>query len=407
MSHQTIDARTIETGERQRKDFKEKDLQDLAKSIMKVGLIHAPVITEEVTLVAGERRLRALKLTAGHSFLYGNQEYEYPFVPAHCITRATPELLFEIELEENLRRVNLTPMEEANALAKLHQVRLVENPQQTRKDTAKEAAELAGKESTARDESKVADAIIVDQFQDDPEVQKAAKISISKAAKVAKKKMEVELLHALSGYDKESSSSSMFTVYPGDCLEIMSSFEDHSFDILLFDPPYGIGADKFGEQAADVGHQYEDTKEYADELIECILRAGQELLKPESHVLMFCAFERFNDYVSTYQRLGYSVWPRPLIWSKGQQAHAPIPDYGPRYSYECILFACRGRRKISRLINDVLIYNPVRDKIHAAEKPASLLGALLEFVARPGDRILDPTVGSGSIFEAARGKEAK
>jgi len=57
------------------------------------------------------------------------------------------------------------------------------------------------------------------------------------------------------------------------------------------------------------------------------------------------------------------------------------------------------------LINDVLSVAPVRDKLHAAEKPAELLGLLIDFLGKPGDRILDPTCGSGSIFLGARGRE--
>jgi ParB-like chromosome segregation protein Spo0J len=405
VTHTSIHAEDIHTGERQRKEFKDKELIDLADSILRVGLIHAPVITQDYTLVAGERRLRALAVTeSSGKYQYGGEDYEYPEVPVHIVPYNDPKLLFEIELEENLRRVNLTPMEEAQAIAKLHEVRLVEAPAQTMKETAKEVAELKGKEPTARDEERVANAILIEQFKDDPEVIKAGKVSLNKAAKVARKKMEFELLRALTG-SSEAPPNSMFTMYAGRAEDVLGGFSPASFDVLLFDPPYGIGADKFGEQAMDLGHQYTDTEEDAASLIHYILAAGQEVLKPDAHVLMFCAFELFPRWKKTYEAFGYSVWPRPLIWSKGQQAHVPVPDYGPRYSYECILFAQRGRRKINQLINDVLHFPPPRDKIHAAEKPAELLAALLDFVAKPGDRVLDPCAGSGSIFIGGRGKE--
>jgi len=63
MTHTSVHAEDIHVGERQRKDFKERPLVDLADSILRVGLIHAPVITPDYTVVAGERRLRALALT--------------------------------------------------------------------------------------------------------------------------------------------------------------------------------------------------------------------------------------------------------------------------------------------------------------------------------------------------------
>lgn len=30
------------------------------------------------------------------------------------------------------------------------------------------------------------------------------------------------------------------TIYLGDCLEVMKTFEDKSFDLVLTDPPYGV-----------------------------------------------------------------------------------------------------------------------------------------------------------------------
>ena len=409
MTHTLVHAEDIHYETRQRKEFKDKPLADLAESILRVGLIHAPVITTGGVLVAGERRLRALAITEGRgSFRYGDGEFTYPEIPVNIVPTPDPRLLFEIELEENLRRVNLTPMEEAAAISALHHLRLEDHPEQTKKDTAKEIATLAGKpEAKSVDEVKVANSILVEAYKDDPEVQKAAKVSLNKAAKVAKKKMEIELIKSIQGLDgSKTARYSMFMIYPGDCLEIMrSSFKESTFDILFFDPPYGVDADKFGEQAHDLGHQYKDDWASAKKLITEILQIGKQVLKPDCHVLMFLPFETFNYWSKVYDSLGFKVWPRPLIWSKGQQAHALVPDYGPRYSYECVLFAARGKRKINKLVNDVFSIPAVRDKIHAAEKPSELLANLIDFVARPGDSILDPTCGSGSIFTAAKGKE--
>ena len=409
MTQTTINAESINTVDRQRKEFKDGPLQDLAESIYRLGLIHAPVLDNNNNLVAGERRCRALALIgSARSFKYGGEDFTYPDIPVHRVSHTDKRVLFEIELEENIRRVNLTPMEEANAIAQLHQLRLEDRPEQTRKDTAQELVKLeGGGEAPVRavDEVRVANAILVDQFKDDPEVQKAAKVSLNKAAKLAKKKLEIQLIRALQGTDDDSKQHSMFAVYPGDCLEIMPSLPEASFDVMIFDPPYGVGADKFGEQAMDLGHQYEDDWDSANELTQGILKEGLRLLKPDAHVLMFCSFEHFNTWRVSYEIIGYTVWPRPLIWSKGQQAHAPVPDYGPRYSYECILFASRGARKINKLINDVIAVQAVRDKLHAAEKPTELLAALIDFTCKPGDRIIDPTCGSGSIFTAARDRE--
>jgi DNA modification methylase len=402
MTHTVIHAEDIHVEERQRQSFPDKGLDDLADSILRVGLIHAPVLTEDFTLVVGERRLRALALTESMgTYKYAGVEMEYPEIPVHIVPYKDEELLFEIELEENLRRENLTAMEQAQAIAKLHNVRKQEVPTQTIKATAQEVASLQGKEPTARDESIVAEALLVDQFADDPEVQKAAKQSMRKAAKVARKKMELDFLAALQGGTKHESE--FFNVYHGDCGSVMEKLEPRSYDILLFDPPYGVGADSFGEQAHALGHQYEDSFDAAAIFLDAVMDKIH-LLKDNAHILMFCSPDLFHDWKRYYESRQLQVWPRALIWDKGN-GHLPVPERGPRYTYESILFATKGQRTVSKVINDVLRVPPVRDKLHAAEKPAELLRQLMEFVARPGDHILDPCCGSGSIFAGARGLE--
>ena len=256
MTHQYVSVEKIWTEERQRQEFKQGPIQDLADSILRNGLIHAPVVNKEFRLIAGERRLRALKLCEGKSVLYGDDVFEYPEIPVHVIDRDDPQTIFELELEENLRRVNLTPMEEAKALAQLHAIRLQANPAQTRKDTAQEISKLQGKSADSKsntDEVKVAQAILVDQFKDDPEVQQAAKVSLAKAARVAKKKIENEILRALHADEAEAAGGDLFELFPGDAIEILPTLPKEHFDVLLFDPPYGIDADKFGEQAFALG----------------------------------------------------------------------------------------------------------------------------------------------------------
>ena len=71
----------------------------------------------------------------------------------------------------------------------------------------------------------------------------------------------------------------------GDCLEVMKSFPDKSIDLVLTDPPYGIGLAKgtittYG-QSIDKGRRYEGdwdnatpSKEYFDEM----LRVGKNVV---------------------------------------------------------------------------------------------------------------------------------
>lgn len=400
MTHTSINAEDVHVDERQRKNFPDRSIQELADSILRVGLIHAPVVTEDYTLVAGERRLRALSCTESSGpYKYAGVDYEYPEVPVHVVPYKDERLLFEIELEENLRRENLTAMEQAQAIARLHNIRKQAVPTQTAKATAQEVASLQGKEPTANDELIVAEALLIEQFKDDPEVQAAAKTSMRKAAKVARKKMELTFLSAMDS----TNESQYFRVFGGDAEMILPILDKNHYDILLFDPPYGVEANTFGDQAAAMGHQYEDSWEVAANFLDIVLD-NIDVLKENAHVLMFCSPDHFHTWRQYYDNHGFKTWPRPLIWDKGN-GHLPVPDRGPRYTYETILFAVKGRRTTASVVSDVFHVPAVRDKLHAAEKPKRLLRELLEFVAKPGDCILDPCCGSGPIFSGARDLE--
>ena len=60
MATKTVPITAIRVGKRHRKDL--GDIRSLARSIQEIGLLHPIVIRPDGVLIAGERRLRALKL---------------------------------------------------------------------------------------------------------------------------------------------------------------------------------------------------------------------------------------------------------------------------------------------------------------------------------------------------------
>jgi ParB family transcriptional regulator, chromosome partitioning protein len=60
MATKTVPIVAIRVGKRHRKDL--GDIRSLAQSIQEIGLLHPVVIRPDGVLIAGERRLRALKL---------------------------------------------------------------------------------------------------------------------------------------------------------------------------------------------------------------------------------------------------------------------------------------------------------------------------------------------------------
>jgi site-specific DNA-methyltransferase (adenine-specific) len=172
-------------------------------------------------------------------------------------------------------------------------------------------------------------------------------------------------------------------------------------------PPYGIGANTFGEQTSAEGHEYDDTEEAALRLIDRILAAADGVLKETASVFIFCDIRRWTAIESLLAASGWYVWQTPLIWDKGGLGHCPRPGYGPKRAYECIVYGFRGDFRTLKTGSDVLRYPAVFDKTHAAEKPVALLEELLSWVGLAGTSVLDPTCGSGSTLLAARSLNMK
>lgn len=105
-----LDPKEIKLRERIRRQFDEKRAQELAKSIAEKGQIHPAVLDEDGFLISGERRTRACTHLG---------------IKVLCIQRADLDqaAAFELELEENLTREDLTPQEVVRARAQLYKLK--------------------------------------------------------------------------------------------------------------------------------------------------------------------------------------------------------------------------------------------------------------------------------------------
>jgi len=99
----------IIVGERRREDL--GDIEALAKSIRQYGLLHPIVVDDKKRLVAGERRLEACKQL-------GWEEISVTF-----LGELTEEQLCEIELEENIRRKDLSEYELSKSMVELAELK--------------------------------------------------------------------------------------------------------------------------------------------------------------------------------------------------------------------------------------------------------------------------------------------
>lgn len=165
----------------------------------------------------------------------------------------------------------------------------------------------------------------------------------------------------------------MNVVHLCDCMEFMKTVPDKYYDLCIVDPPYGIRASRGG--CGSRTRKYDRSNK----------NAWDDNPPDESYWL-----ELFR--VSKNQVVwGMNNYPLPptqhfIVWDKKQ------PDGVTFAQAELAWTSFNGTSKIYSMSS-----NGQKNRIHPTQKPVALYQWLLKNYAKPGDKIFDSHVGSGSI----------
>lgn len=394
--------------DRQRQDFEPEAVMDLANSISAHGLMHPPVVRDTPTgwiLVAGERRLRAMETIwiMGRGIRHNGIEYPPEIVPAASLGELSEIEAEEAELDENLKRKDLTWQEQAAAIARLHALRTKQaealGQVQSLGKTFEELPAAMAKGFAREDMSK---GIIIAEHLNNPEVAKQK--SAKEAFKVLKKQEAQKKNLELSERVGRTFNSSVHQLYHSECLEWMKTCPDNSFDVILTDPPYGMSAEKFGDGAGRLvnsEHHYDDSLKSWANLINDLAPELFRVAKPQAHAYIFCDFDNFHRLKLYMLEAGWYVFRTPIINYKPRSGRVPLPEHGPRRQYEILLYAIKGHKSVNAIYSDVITTTLEENLTHGAQKPVELYLDLLRRSVKPGDSVFDPFAGTGTIFPAA------
>lgn len=392
--------------ERQRQAFPESEMADLADSITRLGLMHPVVVRDGNVLVAGERRVRAIKLLniLGTSFLCDGHKVAPGQLPVTDLTELSQLQLEEAELEENVCRLDLSWQEKASAISRLHALRSKMGGSADRTETAKELVSRGIVESLGGASALIAQSVLITRHSGDADVAKAK--NPREAMKIIRRKEDAKRNTLLALNTGKLSESELYQVYNADCLGWLSTAEPRQFDCILIDPPYGMGADTFGDAAgklAGIDHRYEDSKESFFNLLETVVPLLKKVGKDEHHLYIWCDIDNFIWLRELCRSQGYWTFRTPLINIKREGGRVPWPEHGPRRCYEICLYAVLGKKSITAIYPDVFESTLETANIgHGAQKPVEAYVNLLKRSTKPGDKVLDCFAGSGTIIEAAR-----
>lgn len=407
---------TIPKG-RVRKEFAPESIEELANSILEVGLLHPPVVEDDGSLLAGERRFRALTLISERKLTYHcNGKFIQPgLIMTTDIRELSRTQRLQAEIDENTVRVDITWQEKAEAVAKLHELRAIQRADAAGQDptfvptkpsltlVASEVKDKPPEDITPRDIADVRADLMVTTWMtshpDDTDVSSAR--SRAEALKQIEIKLENEHREALAKKFLARKPLEGHTIELADMRVQLPLVPEGQFDCIITDPPWGVQSHTWDNQDATRTHSYLDDMHTFETIHETLATEGFRVTKPKAHLYVFCAFRKFEYLQRTFRAAGWDVWPQPIIWWKGpNNGIAPRPEHGPRQTYECILFAIKGNKRTLALRPDV-IFASAGTLVRAAEKPAAIYWELLSRTCLPGDEVLDPCCGAGPLLPAA------
>lgn len=169
----------------------------------------------------------------------------------------------------------------------------------------------------------------------------------------------------------------MNIAYNMDCMEYMSTLPDKAFDLAVVDPPYGININhNIGRRKGDKPSKYKrvtwdrtpPSKEYFDELSRV------------SH----------NQIVWGANYFSMSATKCFIVWRK--------PQISEDVSFSMVEYAWTSFEQTSK---EWVGMSAEPDRIHPTQKLIALYSWIFSRYAKPGDKILDTHLGSGSSRIAA------
>ena len=191
------------------------------------------------------------------------------------------------------------------------------------------------------------------------------------------------------------------TVLHGDCTELMPTLTPGSFDAVVTDPPYIIGAVSAGNMQSKSGG-WQDMMNSAA-WFATWYRQAWSLLRHDGSMWSFCNWRTLPVVMRAAVDAQLPI-TSTLVWDK--EWIGPGGTQGLRPSYElCTLSAKPDFAIPDRSIADIWRHKvgSYKPSGHPAEKPEGLIRRILEVSAvAQGSLIIDPFAGSGTTAAAAK-----
>ena len=186
-----------------------------------------------------------------------------------------------------------------------------------------------------------------------------------------------------------------YTLYHGDCIDIMKKMNNESVDLILTDPPYGI--DFQSHRRKDVYKKIQNDTSL--EWLDTFFKDANRIMKTNTAIYVFCSWHNIDKFKIAFEK--YFKLKSIIVWVKNNHGSGDLKgSYAPRHEF--ILYGNKGRRLFEgKRYDDVVFFNKTGNKYHPTEKPVDLLNMYIENSSKENDIVFDPFMGSGSTGIAA------
>lgn len=193
----------------------------------------------------------------------------------------------------------------------------------------------------------------------------------------------------------------LFRIVEFDAVRWLESLPDGSVDLCITDPAYeSLEKHRKVGTTTRLKHSDASSNDWFEifhnnrfpELFEEVYR----VLKKNAHFYMMCDQETAFITKPMAEKVGFKFW-KAIIWDKVTIGMG----YHYRARHEFVMFFEKGKRKLNNLgTPDVLEFKRVL-KGYPTEKPVGLSQVLITQSSSPGELVIDPFLGSGSVGTAA------
>lgn len=390
------------------------DLSELMESIRKRGLLHPIVIDLGDNLIAGERRLESCKLLG------------WTQIDATRISLAGDGALLA-QSEENVLRKAFTPSERYKIAMKIEPILAGAASRKKKAGKAGAGGRRTGRETRAKIAAAVGTSketlrkivAVMEAYEADPKTYQAvvdrmdSTGNVSEAFRELKDRNRRKRIKRQS--DKVREAKRTLRDHRLYRANHFSFLDNGAADLILTDPPYNISRPRtveFSSGRMPMNHDYgkwdwtppaayiERLQRWSDRFYR-VLRDGGSLY-------VFAAEHSVSFFRASLITSGFT-FKNTLVWFRPNPK--PKPDK-TSYVAACdfILFAVKGvghtfnytaHGEMLSMINMPPCSGTERSKWgHPTQKPVALIQQLIEASSDPGETVLDPFAGSGTVGEA-------